>query len=546
MAMLAGLGAILGVVGGCSAYLVIHFVGLVSNLALEDRVGFELPNLRHYHPGIGLIAVAVSGALVIVALARWCPIIKGHGIPESIDAIFHKESRIAPRAAVAKPISAAISMGTGGPFGAEGPIIVMGGAIGSLIGQMIEVSPAERRILLATGAAAGMAGVFATPVAAIVLAFELMVFERSLRALVPLAAATAIATELHYVIISPHPLFAVVGTLRAPAEQFPLFAVLGLLAGALAVLLNKGLFAFESGFRRLRVPEQWHPVIGAIGFALVGLVVPGSLSVGYWAITDAVNDRFLLGFAAALFLAKMLSWWVSLASNTSGGTLAPMFLIGASMGEMVGIGFAHLFPGLGIEPGAFALVAMGVTFGVGARALLTGAVFALEVTGAYELVVPLLIATVIAELVAERLLSERIMTDKLARRGYRITFDTEISPLRRMSAGQVMMPLEHAGGPAIEAEQAPDDAEIDRSALLIEALPWFLHHDRNSLAVTEHGVVVGYLPRAALVEAFERRLLDEQRQRRSLPRGGWAALRHRVAGSLRRRAQELPRKSASR
>ncbi len=177
LVVLGGFGVMLGGVGGVAADLVVRLVGLISNLALLHRFGWQLPDLRHYHPTPVLLAVAVGGASVVVLLARWCPIIKGHGIPESLEAILFRDSRVLPSAAVAKPISAAVAMGTGGPFGAEGPIIVTGAAVGSLVGQLLPVSPAERRILLATGAAAGMAGVFATPVAAVVLAFELLLFE---------------------------------------------------------------------------------------------------------------------------------------------------------------------------------------------------------------------------------------------------------------------------------------------------------------------------------------------------------------------------------
>jgi len=197
------------------------------------------------------VPIALSGAVMVVGLAKWSPIIKGHGIPESLEAILFRESRVAPRAALAKPVSAAVAMGTGGPFGAEGPIIVTGASIGSLVGQLFPVSAAERRILLATGAAAGMAGVFATPVAAVILAFELLLFERSLRALLPLSVATAVATALHEVLISSHPLFPLDYTPHVPASQLPLFVVVGLAAGVLAVVLNRGLFAVEDIFRRL-------------------------------------------------------------------------------------------------------------------------------------------------------------------------------------------------------------------------------------------------------------------------------------------------------
>ena len=520
LAVLAGAGLVLGGVGGVAADVVVHMVALISNLALLHRFGWQLPDLRHYHPSPLLLAVAVGGALVVIGLARWSPIIRGHGIPESLEAILFRDSRVQPRAALAKPVSAAVAMGTGGPFGAEGPIIVTGASVGSLLGQLVPVSPAERRILLAVGAAAGMAGVFATPVAAVVLAFELLLFERSLRALVPLVLATSVATALHDVLLAPHPLFAVVHPLAFHVAQLPLFAVLGLPAGALAVVLNRGLFAVEAGFRRLPIPEWAHPLVGALGFGAVGLAVPGSLSVGYWAITDAVNGRFLIGAAAVLFAGKMASWWIGLGSNTSGGTLAPMFLVGATMGEMVGIGFAHAFPAAHIQPGAFALVGMGATFGVGARALLTGAVFAAEVTGAYTMLVPLLLATAVAELVAELGLDERVMTDKLRRRGYRVDFDTQTDPLRMRVAALVMQPASEA---ASDEVTTGDEAlpRVDRWAYLSDALPLLLEPGTPTVAVTDHGRVVGTLTRAQVDAELRRRIADERVQAPTV--GPWAA-----------------------
>jgi chloride channel protein, CIC family len=533
MLVLALLGAVLGGVGGVVAFLVVRLVGLISNLALLHRVGFHLPVLRHYHPGPELIAVAVGGALAVALLALWSPVIKGHGIPESLEAVLLRESRIKPRVLVAKPISAAVAMGTGGPFGAEGPIIVTGGCIGSLLGQWIRVSPAERRILLATGAAAGMAGVFDTPVAAIIIAFELLLFERSLRSLLPLILATGLASEIHTLLIGAHPLFAVTFPLTYSAPQIPLFCLLGLACGVLAIVVNKGLFAVEAGFRRLPVSEFFHPVVGAVGFAAIGLAVPGSLSVGYWAITDAVNGRFLLGAAAAIFVAKLCSWWIALASNTSGGTLAPIFLIGATMGEMLGIGFAHAFPSLHLDPAAFALVAMGATFGAAARAPLTGAVFAIEVTGAYHLLIPMLLALGIAEVVTELFLTERLMTDKLVRRGFRVEFDTEVDPFRTAVAGQAMDPLP-PGPPlaAVATDAWGNDATatsatltgsdvagqtVDRFAYLRDALAIFLaEKDAARVVVTDHDAPIGTISRQTMAEVLARRVAESDLQPPSL------------------------------
>lgn len=509
MMLLALLGVVLGGVGGTAAFLVVRLVGLISNLALLHRVGFQLPVLRTFHPGPTLIVVAVAGALFVTLLARWSPVIKGHGIPESLESILLRESRIKPRVLLAKPISAAVAMGTGGPFGAEGPIIVTGGCVGSILGQWIPVSAAERRILLATGAAAGMAGVFDTPVAAIILAFELLLFERSLRALLPLLLATGFASEIHTLLLGGHPLFAVTFPLTYSAPQLPLFCVIGIAAGVLAIVLNKGLFAFEAGFRRLPVPDALHPLIGAVAFACIGLAVPGSLSVGYWAISDAVNGSFLLGAAAAIFVAKLFAWWIALASNTSGGTLAPIFLIGATMGESIGIGFAHLFPSLHVVPAAFALVAMGAAFGVAARAPLTGAVFAIEVTGAFHLLIPMLLALGIAEVVGEMGLTERMMTDKLVRRGFRVELDVELDPFRTAVAGQAMDPL--PADPQGRGRLA--DQSVERSAYLRDALAIFLvDKEATGVVVTEAGSPVGVVSRGTMAEVLARRIAESSPQ----------------------------------
>jgi CIC family chloride channel protein len=505
MLLLAGLGTLLGCVGGLAAFAVVRLVALISNLALLHRIGTDLPDLQHYHPSPVLIPTALGGALVVAVLALWAPVIKGHGIPESLEAVVLRESRIQPRVLLAKPASAALAMGTGGPFGAEGPIIVTGGCIGSLVGQRLRVSAAERRILLATGAAAGMAGVFSTPIAAVVLAFELLLFERSLRALLPLLLATGVATEIHSLLLGSRPLFAANRLLEATPLQLPLFLVLGVAAGLLAIVLNKGLFWFEAIFGRLPLPEFWHPLVGGLGFACIGLAVPGSLSVGYWAITDAVNDRFVFGAAAVLFAAKLFSWWVSLASGTSGGTLAPIFLIGATMGEAIGIGFAHLFPSAQVEPSAFALVAMGATFGAASRALLTGGIFALEVTGSYHLVVPMVVALAVAELVAERGLSDRLMTDKLVRRGLRVEFDAEVDPFRTVTAGQAMDPLP----PAYRVGTRPT---VDRLAYLRDALVPLLSADEGEVVVTENGAAVGLLRRNTVSTVLNRRLQESEPQ----------------------------------
>src|SRR5947208_5897488 len=333
---ISGLAGGIGLVAGGAAWVLVHLIGFLTNVALFHRGGTGLPSMRELHPGAPLFVAAVGGALVVATLARWSPVIKGHGIPEAMEAILLRQSRISPRAALAKPLSAAVAIGTGGPFGAEGPIIVTGGALGSLIGQVVRVSPAERKILLACGAAAGMSATFGAPLASVVLAIELLLFEFSTRAFVPLVVAASIAGGMHSLLFGSGPLFAVPAHHYAGLTRLPLFAVLGLLAGLFAVVVVRGLFLVEEGFRRLPVGEFWHPVIGALGFALVGIAVPRVLGVGYDAIGDVLATRLAVGTLAVLLGAKLVAWWVALGSGTSGGTLAPILLISGSFGSLVG------------------------------------------------------------------------------------------------------------------------------------------------------------------------------------------------------------------
>jgi chloride channel protein, CIC family len=411
------LAAALGLAGGAAAWLLVRLIALLTNAALLHQYGWELPSLRNFHPGPELILVAMAGGLVVALIARWSPVIRGHGIPEAMEAILTRHSRISPRAAVAKPTSAAVAIGTGGPFGAEGPIIVTGGALGSLVGQVIRVSPSERKILLACGAAAGMAAVFGAPLASVVLAVELLLFEFSARALVPLVVSASIAAGVHAALFGSGPLFTVPHHDFAGLSTLGVFALLGIACGLLAVVVARGLFAVEAGYRRLPIPQFWHPLIGALGFALIGLAVPRALGVGYDAINDVLASRFTVGALALLLLAKLVMWWIALGSGTSGGTLAPLLLIGGAFGGVVGAGLDAAFPNLGLSPGAVALVAMAATFGAATGATFTAIVFAFELTRDYQAVLPLMLAAVLADIVFNSLSQHSLMTEKLARRG---------------------------------------------------------------------------------------------------------------------------------
>jgi CIC family chloride channel protein len=438
LVLLSALAAVLGLLGGGAAWVLVHLIAGITNIALFHRLSWSLPAFADLSPGPNLVIVAVLGGLVVSLLALWSPEIRGHGIPEAMEAVLTKQSRIPPRAAVAKPLSAAIAIGTGGPFGAEGPIIVTGGAIGSLIGQVLPVTPSERKILLACGSAGGMAATFGTPLAAVVLAIELLLFEFSVRAFVPLVVSTTLAGGMHSALFGTGPLFAVPPHDYTGLEKLPVYAVLGVACGLLAVAVTRGLFFVEAGFRRLPLHPFWHPLIGAAGFAAVGFLQPRALGVGYDAISDVLTAKLAVGTVAGLAAAKFVAWCVALASGTSGGTLAPVLLISGSVGTVLGVGADKVLPGAHISPGGFALVAMAATFGASVRATFTAIVFLFELTRDYQIILPLMLASVLAEIVATALLPESLMTEKLSRRGLRVQSDFEVDILRSVVVKDVM------------------------------------------------------------------------------------------------------------
>jgi H+/Cl- antiporter ClcA len=435
---LSALAALVGLLAGVAAWGLIHLIAMITNVVLFQRTGWNLPNFSDLAITPWVVVAATAGGGVVALLAKWSPVIRGHGLPETMEAILVRQSRIAPRAALAKPLSAAVAIGTGGPFGAVGPIIVTGGALGSLVGQVVRVTPNQRKILLASGAAAGMAATFGSPLASVVLAIELLLFEFSARAFIPLVVATSVAAGVHAEFFGSGPLFHVPAHHFSGLGQLPLFAVLGLACGLLAVLIAKGLFFVEDLYRRLPIPDAWHPVVGAAAFASLGLLVPRALGVGYDVINDALASRLALGTLAALAVGKLVIWWIALASGTSGGTLAPILIISSTSGAFIGQLVADTFPGLNLSASSVALVAMAATFGAAARAPFAAIVFLFELTRDYDAILPLMLATVLAEIVARSLLHDSIMTEKLTRRGLRVPSAYHADAMRLTEVRSVM------------------------------------------------------------------------------------------------------------
>jgi chloride channel protein, CIC family len=430
----------IGLVAGCIAFLLYKLIGLFTNVAFYGHFSFAFVSARHNHLGWWVIPIPVIGGLIVGIMAKYgSPKIKGHGIPEAMEAVLVNRSRIQPRVAILKPISAAIAIGTGGPFGAEGPIIQTGGAIGSLVGQVMHVTAAERKVLLACGAAAGMSATFNTPIAGVILAIELLLFEFKSRSFIPLVIASTLATAVHMQLLGVGPMFNVAAMDFAVPRALPFYLLLGLICGLAAVGFTRLLYWTEDLFEKLPVDELWWPAIGALGLGIIGFFVPRVLGVGYDTIGDILNANFGLKLLVVVMVAKAIALVISLGSGTSGGLLAPMFMSSAAMGGALAIIFNLIVPSAHLSAGAFALVAMGAVFGAASRAAFSFIIFAFEITRDYNAVLPLMLVTVIADGISMLLMPKAsIMTEKLARRGLRIHQDYEADVLQHTVVSETM------------------------------------------------------------------------------------------------------------
>ncbi|HWI53191.1 MAG TPA: chloride channel protein [Symbiobacteriaceae bacterium] len=424
----SALAGVAGLLGTGAAFLLSRLIGLFLHLFWFGEVGFSLvePHNSPYAGRWWTALLPVLGAAVIGLMLKYgSRVIGGHGIPEAMEAVMHRESRVAPGVAVLKPASAAISIGSGGPYGAEGPIIMTGGAIGSLIGQLVHMTAAERKVLLAAGAAAGMVAIFGTPLAAVMLVLELLVFEFSTRAFIPVAVAAGVAAVLRGPVMGDSgALFAVVPVVPLQAGQFFWYVGFGLMAGAAAAGLTWLVYTIEDLYERVPgLTYATRPLLGGAIVGVVGLIFPRALGVGYDTIAGLLAGRFSLGLVLAILVWKFAAWSLSLGSGTSGGVLAPVLMVGGAVGALVG----GLTAGLsGIPAGMVALLFMAALFGASVRATVTAVLFAAEVTGHFDALVPLLITCAVADYVAVHLLPYSLMTGKLVRRGRTVVQDCTV------------------------------------------------------------------------------------------------------------------------
>ncbi len=437
--LMSVLAVVIGLVAGFAAYALYGLIALCTNLVFYHQVSAVIPTLTENPLGLWIIVVPALGGLIVGVMAKYgSSKIRGHGIPEAMEAILVNKSRIAPRVAILKPISAAIAIGTGGPFGAEGPIIQTGGALGSIAGQILHMTAAERRVLLGCGAAAGMAATFSTPIAGVIFAIELLLQEFRSRSFIPLVIATTIATAVHVQLIGPGPMFTVHSVHFDITRGLPYYLLLGLLCGGAAVFMSRALYWIEDQFEKLPVDQMWWPAIGAVGLGVIGYFVPRVLGVGYGTLSEILNGDLPLKLLLLILVFKSAALLISLGSGTSGGLLAPMFMGGAALGAVYALVMNHIVPGAHLDPGAYALTGMAAVFAAASRATFAFIIFAFEITRNYDSVLPLMLVCVIASAIAWLYLKESIMTEKLARRGLKVHLEYEVDVLRQVKVGEVM------------------------------------------------------------------------------------------------------------
>jgi H+/Cl- antiporter ClcA/CBS domain-containing protein len=433
MLLLSLMALVIGAISAAVAWLLIRLIDLITNISFFGTFSTRHVTPQQAHLGAWVILIPVAGAIIIGFMARYgSPKIRGHGIPEALEAILIGRSRIEPKVAVLKPVSSAISIGTGGPFGAEGPIIMTGGACGSLFAQLFNLSAAERKTLLVAGAAGGMAAVFATPVAAVLLAVELLLFEWKPRSFIPVTVSAIVASILRVPLLGSGPIFGVAPHAVMTTTELGIAALVGIGAGLASGALTMVVYAFEDWFQKLPIHWMWWPALGAVFVGIGGWLDPRVLGVGYDLIDKMLNGRMLGGALLMLFVGKALVWSIALGSGTSGGVLAPLLIMGGALGATA----AKIIP-VG-DSGLWAAVGMAAIMGGTMRSPLTAMIFMLELTHDLNAFPAVMIGSVAALAVTVLIMRRSILTEKIARRGLHITREYSVDLFNLMRVSEVM------------------------------------------------------------------------------------------------------------
>jgi len=431
--LLVAMALVVGTAGAVAAWALIHLIYFATNLAYYGRISSAPVSIIGNTLGPLSVLIPVAGCLIIGFMARYgSEKIRGHGIPEAMEAILIGRSRIQPKVALLKPLSSAISIGTGGPFGAEGPIIMTGGAFGSLFAQLFHLSNHERKTLLVAGASAGMAATFGTPVAAMLLAVELLLFEWKPRSFVPVAVASVVAAAWRPWLMTPGVLFPMTPSAALPPLGLLIAAGLGVGAGLASGLLTVMVYGCEDFFQRRKIHWMWWPAIGGVAVGVGGLIEPHALGVGYDNIAALLQGDMLTSEAVRLLIVKAVIWSIALGSGTSGGILAPLLIMGGAMGAIFGV-----YMPVG-DPGLWALIGMAAMMGGTMRSPLTAIAFAIELTHNVDALLPLAAACTMAHATTVLLLRRSILTEKVARRGYHVMREYIVDPFETMRVSDIM------------------------------------------------------------------------------------------------------------
>lgn len=437
---IASLAILIAICISIIARFLMDFLYFITNVSFYGKASFEYVTPAGNSLGLWVILIPAIGGFIVGLMALYgSKAIRGHGIPEAMEQILTNQSKIKPTITYLKPISSAIAIGTGGPFGAEGPIIATGGALGSTLGQIMKISHNERKILLASGATAGMAAIFGTPIAGIFLAIELLLFEFSPRSLIPVALACITGAAGHHFLFSAGPVFPIDHIIAIPSNTALLtYSILGIVIGFFSVFVTKIVYLIEDGFEKLPVHWMWWPAIGGLCVGIIGYLSPKTLGVGYENITDVLSGTLTTKVVLGLCFMKFISWAIALGSGTSGGTLAPLLTIGGAAGILLGNVVLYFFPASGITLSLAALVAMSAMFAGASRALLTSIVFALEVTGQSNGLLPVLAGCLGSYIISFFIMENTIMTEKITRRGVKTPDSYEPDILETVNVGSVM------------------------------------------------------------------------------------------------------------
>ena len=432
------LSVIIGVFGAFIALILLDLIAVITNILYYQTFDFTLVSPRNNTIGWWAVLIPMAGGLIVGFMARYgSERIRGHGIPEAMETILVGGSKVEPKLTVLKPIASAISIGTGGPFGAEGPIILTGGAVGSVLAQFLSLTAIERRSLLVAGAVAGMSAVFGTPIAAVILGVELLLFEWKPRSFIPAAVASIVADAVRHMFVQQgwmraEPLFPVGNMMALPTSGLLDALVLGVACGLMAWLLTKAVYGAEDAFRKLPVHWMWWPLVGGFIVGVGGIIEPHALGVGYDTIADELAGNLAVTTLISIFVVKLIIWAVALGSGTSGGILAPILIMGAALGGLLGI----IFPGK--IPSEWALLGMAGALAGVMRSPFTSIVFPIELTHSTNLFLPLLITVTLAHLISVLTLKRSILTEKVARRGFHVLREYAVEPLKVLFVEDVM------------------------------------------------------------------------------------------------------------